>query len=286
MAYAIIGHSAAHIAEGARFEVFHHEYQGFGTFSRYGELWLGPLNEYGQVPGIYAHPRRTFIMCDDGVERLIDRYSLNSTTETTQAGLLTEPTIVEPGFKRIDDLPYMDHLWPGDIVEIAEARAQGFGDSTILALITEPLKPLEYAVHIEGLPSTMNHTIRHEQIASEHATVVRKHNVRWLYEDPSQMRFPSDVDELKFWCQAGISKRHHDRNQSELTLFSWNLRFECGDVDFIAQVGAGNFAGYKLHEIFIGRMARVRALTERVFGQAIKDEILKERSGRAKVTFS
>ena len=284
MTYAIIGHRAVHISEGARFEVFHHEYQGFGTFSRYGELWLGPLNEYGQVPGIYAHPRRTFIKCDDGVERLIDRYSLNPTAETIQLGLLTEPTIVKPGFKRIGDLPYTDHLWPGDVVEVAEERACGFGDCTILALITEPLKPLEYVIHVEGLPSTMNHTIRHEQIASEHATVVRKHNVRWLYEDPSRMNFPSDDEELEFWTQTGISKRKPVGGSS--TLLNCGLMFRCADADFIAPYGSEVFSAYKLNEIFIGRLARVRALTERMFGKAIEDEIAKGRARRANVILS
>ena len=281
MTYAMIGRGAFHIALGARLEVIIGEqYRGPGTFSRYGELWLGPLNEYGLLPGVYTDPCHTFIQCDDGVERLIEGSCLKPMEESVQKGLFTEPLLVESGFKYIGDLPYADHLWPGDRVEIVEAREQGFGDCAILALRIHPLRPLIYDVHIEGLPRTISHTIRHDQIDGVTAkAVIGGRNAQWLYEDPSRLRFSSDREELQFWIQSGVSKRH--RNNGNMTLWSCGLQFRSGDADLIAPDANGGYSLYTLHEIFVGRTARVRALIERMYGSAIATAIQAGKARRA-----
>ncbi|MBM3261632.1 hypothetical protein FJY93_04430 [Candidatus Kaiserbacteria bacterium] len=286
MRYALIGQNAAYISEGARFEIIvGRDYRGPGTFSRYGERWFGPLNDYGQVPGIYTDARYVFIMCDDGVERLIKHSDIEPTDETVQKGLLVEPVIVDPGYHRIGNLPYVDHLWPDDKIELP-AR-WGVGACKIVEIKVHPIEPLEYVIQFEKLPRPNYFTLRHNQIDAHNTKIISRGNARWLYKDPSQMRFSSDGDELRFWYHSGISRRLRSPEHSlHTTPFAGGLKFRCGDADLIEADGPESYAIYKLHEIFIGRTAHVRALTERVFGQAIEEAHLMQKARRAKVIFS
>lgn len=233
-------------------------------FLRYAEVLVGPLDPMGRRPGRYVDRHSVIVKYSDGELKA-------PTKDIDFAGTYPKPPAahIQNGVgevERLGDLPYPIGLWPGDRIKDYGRNKEWF---TVAAIsFDDDGKPVYELWNDTGLVKLILHF-------KPSGGWLDRGNIYHLYNDPENLKFGSDEEELVFWSQEGIGVCGLGYGNSGHTLWACADSFRKGHADVILQAEPSRewYRAYKLHDIFAQRRNYVRAFTERLYGARMDAEI-------------
>lgn len=252
-------------------------------FLDHGTTLVGPLDQHGRWPGVYADPDVVNVRFD------LDKYEIVLYTSdfVVLPGLYVrhEQPLTSPEL-RLSDLPGPVPFWSGDLVRLVAPKVaawKGLDERPRLLHVgfvgprsgshrffytvyeTEEERQERRTSDPRSIPKGRKRL--HVQV--DDISLHQRGNVWALYNDPSKLKFASDQEEMLFWMQEGIRRMPKSKQELPTAYATPERALEKGEELLLYRAGDDYqdelFVGYKLHECFAQHRERVRELTKRFF---------------------
>ncbi len=281
--------------EGFDARNFHKRYKGrTATIVGFPVEYIGPLDRKGRLPGTYIVSGYADIRFDDE-EIVLMGINLNLFTLRDIVPMIRYEEI-PPHQQRLSDLPYAIDFYPGDRVKRANDLIQAIRTVYELLIngegnITYMLEETADAKHARNeAEATRRRTTKgyisavipwhtREICGAKDLVLSTRGNVYNLYNEPENLIFPTDLDEMRFWGQDALSSMAFKNDERGLlnwmfTLAEAQVKFSGGEGDLIvtnsvmrhvSRGGLGPLDLYNvrmLHDQFVMHRDHVRKLSK------------------------
>ncbi len=278
---------------------FFRKYHGrIATIVSFPSVLFGPLNNDGRLPGLYLEPESVNVQFD-GEEIVHNHKYLHHFVLFDTASTMTWDEYAAS--QRAGDLPHPVLFYQGDKVHkksdlLQETRlvsdVKFSDDGEILYILAETpeakaIRKAERAARIEEeraqdakdpdplhipMAALMPSFPYTETCRGEDLCLVTRGNVYYLYNEPENLSFSSNDDEMAFWSQDGISKTVYGK-ESWRGIWAWPLNeaqdmLRRGDGDLMVMVdrkksrvfdeSGQRFTVRRLHDCFAYHRDRIR----------------------------
>ncbi len=194
-----------------------------GIITGFEEVYVGPLDSDGRLPGVYQKTGVIQVRFDGEEES----HLLNSNHLILLSEAVSVPSknllVPEP----LHDLPNPIEFYPGDIIYKADdllqtprivANVKIQDDGTVVYNVCETKEEQAYRKKQDSKKAQEGRAAgyvsfgdmfsfqRTDQCAADELHLISYGNVHHLYTNPSKMKFDSPEEEISFWAQREISE--------------------------------------------------------------------------------